>query len=55
MRSAKESGLRELKTALLDAKRARKAMGGGKRVRRSSGAVKSSEWAECEGGKGREA
>jgi len=55
MRSAKENGIRELKSALLDVKCARKAMGRGKRVRRSLGAVKSSEWAECEGGKGREA
>jgi hypothetical protein len=50
MRSAKESGIRELKSAL----RARKAMGGGKRVRRSLGAVKSSEWIEGEGERIRE-
>jgi hypothetical protein len=50
MRSAKETGLRELKSALLDAKCARKAVGVGKRVRRSLGAVKSSDWVEREGG-----
>jgi hypothetical protein len=42
MRSAKETGLRELKSALLDAKRARKAMGGGMRVLRSKGVRKAS-------------
>jgi hypothetical protein len=54
MRSAKESGIRELKSALLDAKRAREAMGGGKRVLRSKGGMKGSEGGEREGGKVRE-